>query len=341
MYKICVLVDKLYKFGGGEMFLEDLIKNSSKNLEFKYLISLENSNDSYFSNMPIQKLNFEKKNIKKVCLECDVLLFWGRVLDSIKNFSITKIMWAHSDYNVNFFLEKAEKYTNHYIACSKSVKKSIRKKNTTIIYPGIDPNRYAQSIFTKNQTRSLLGFDENDFIVGHFSSFGKVKNIPFLVNSISEIKDPNVKLLLVGHGNELNEIINLCEKKIPKRFQYLYYSDSYKISNLFKCLDAFCLPSYGEGYARVQWECAMFKIPFIGTEVGGTEGIINNYNGFKIKNKIDISNIVEKLKDKEFNKKIVSNSYDFFCSKGKIEFTISKIEKLIKNIINKKYKSFI
>ena len=47
MYKICVLVDKFYRFGGGEIFLEDLINNSSKKLDFRYLISLEKPKNTY------------------------------------------------------------------------------------------------------------------------------------------------------------------------------------------------------------------------------------------------------------------------------------------------------
>jgi glycosyltransferase involved in cell wall biosynthesis len=345
MYKICILVDKFYKYGGGEIFLEDLLKNSSEKLIFKYLISLEKPQNVYKDPicLPIEFLEFNENNIKKVSEECDFLIFWGRVLDSVRLFPIkNKIMWAHSDYNVNYFLEKAEDYTTHYIACSTNVKNAINKKKCSIIYPGIDIDRYVECKITKEEIKNILGFEKKDFIIGQFCRFEKFKNIPYLIDAVSRIADSSIKILLIGHGSEMSNIIDLCEKKIPKRFQYIYYTDVKNMSIFFKCLDAFCLPSEGEGYARVQWESAIFGVPFIGTNVGGVEdGIINDHNGFIINEEKDIEKIIIKIKNKEFNNKIILNSYDFFIKEGHIKKTIIKIEKLFDKLFNNRKKFYI
>ena len=342
MYKICVLVDKFYKFGGGEIFLEDLINNSSEKLDFRYLISLEKPKNTYQNplHLPLKVLDFNEENIKTICSDCDVLLFWGRVLDHVKYFSIKKVMWAHSDFNVNFFLEKAEEHTDHFIACSTNVKNAIKKKNCTVIFPGLDTSRYKN--YSNFEVKKMLGFEEKDFVIGLFCRFEKFKNIPFLIKSISSIKDLGVKVLLIGHGDELSNVIKLCEEKIPKRFQYVYYSETERISFYYNCLDAFCLPSNGEGYARVQWESAFFKVPFIGTNVGGVEdGIIHGHNGFVISEEKDLEAIVQKLKNQEYKKTIIKNAYDFFVKEGQIENTVLKVEKLFEKLIDNRKKLYV
>lgn len=340
MYKICILLDKFYKFGGGEIFLEDLIINGISQISFKYLFYLKKPENVYQnpSSLPLEVLDFNKKNIDLASKDCDFLIFWGRVLDAPKHFEIkNKLMWAHSDFNVNYFLEKSEDYATHYIACSESVKNAINKKKCTVIQPGIDQERYKKCDLSKTQIKKILGFDEEDFIIGQFCRFEKFKNIPFLINAISKIQDKNVKILLVGHGEELNSTIKLCESKIPKRFQHVYYTNTSNISNFYKCIDAFCLPSLGEGFARVQWESAMFGVPFMGTEVGGVkEGIIHDFNGFIIKNETDIELIIKKLKNNNFNEKIISNSYDFFSKEGDIKNSINKLLKLCDSLNDRK-----
>ena len=308
------------------------------------MISLEKPKNTYQdpSELPLKVLEFNQKNIKLICSECDVLLFWGRVLDCVKHFSIKKVMWAHSDFNVNFFLEDAEKYTDHFIACSTNVKKAINKKNCTVIFPGLDVSRYKNYEIDNIEIKKILGFEQKDFVIGLFCRFAKFKNIPFLIKAISLIEDPTIKVLLIGHGDELSSTIKLCEEKIPKRFQHLYYSDTESISFYYKCLDAFCLPSKGEGYARVQWESALFKVPFIGTNVGGVEdGIIHEHNGFRIKEKKDLDLAIQKLKNKEFKKTITKNAYEFFLKKGTIENTNLEVEKLFKKLINDRKKLHI
>jgi glycosyltransferase involved in cell wall biosynthesis len=343
MYKICILVDKFYRFGGGEIFLEDLILNSSIKLSFKYLISL-NKIENVHQNpslLPIEVLEFNDQNIKKASEECDVLIFWGRVLSTPGQFKIKhKIMWVHSDYNVNYFLQKAEDYATHYIACSTSVKEAIKKKNCSVIYPGIDEKRYKKNKLNRQEIRSILGFKESDFVVGQFCRFEKFKNIPFLINSVSKIL--NLKVLLMGHGNELNEIIKLCEEKIFQRFQYIYYSNVENISNFYSSIDAFCLPSLGEGYARVQWESAMFGVPFIGTNVGGVkDGIINGVSGFIIKNEEEFKSAIKKLQNEENKRKVTSKAYNFFTKEGSIDSTIKKIENLLEKLLNDRKKLYI
>lgn len=338
MHKILILIDKFYRYGGGEIWLEDILNNKSQNLDFKCIVSIEDIPEDLYQSYPIPVYKFSEDLAKKLSNDCDFLIFWGRVLDYPKFFNvIARILIAHSDYNTKWFLEKSENYADYSIACSTNVKNKINLKNCSVIWPGIDESRYDLKKINRTQIKELLGFEKDDFVIGQFCRFAKFKNIEFTVDFIAETKE--LKLLLIGHGETMFDIINLCEKKISKRFQYLYYSDTKNISNFYSAIDLFCLPSLGEGYARVQWESMMFEVPFAGFNVGGVgDGIIHEENGFIIENKKDLLKVTEKLKDKKYYKKITNNAKDYFEKNGKIKNNIEKIESFLTFIKKKQIK---
>lgn len=323
---IVLLVDKFYKYGGGEIWLEDILKNIKKEINFKCIISIEEPADNLYQKFPIPIYKFSENLAKEISEECEILLFWGRVLDYPKFFKIPiKILMAHSDYNVEWFLDQSRDYADYSIACSTNVKNAINLKKCTVIWPGIDKSRYLFCNIEKQKIKEILGFEEGDFIVGQFCRFAKFKNIRFTVEAVSKCSQ-NVKLLLIGHGEMLDEVLSFCEEKLHNRFQHIHYCDTKNISNFYSILDLFCLPSLGEGYARVQWESMMFEVPFAGTNVGGVgDGIKNEENGFVIKTQEDILNIIEKLKDKEYSKKITKKAKKYFEENGTIESNVKKI----------------
>lgn len=332
-HEVVLLVDKFYKYGGGEIWLEDVLNNIENKIKFKCIISIEDPLNNLYQKFPIPVYKFSENLAKEISKECDILLFWGRVLDYPKFFKIPiKILMAHSDYNVNWFLEKSQNYADYSIACSTNVQKAINLKKCSVIWPGLDRSRYLSRSIEKQKIKEILGFNENDFIVGQFCRFAKFKNIPFTIEAISKCPS-NVKLLLIGHGEMLGEVLSLCEKKLHNRFQHIYYCDTKNISNFYSILDLFCLPSLGEGYARVQWESMMFEVPFAGTNVGGVgDGIDNGENGFVIKTQEDILNIIEKLKNKEYNYTIIKKAKKYFEENGTIESNIKKIVEFINKL---------
>jgi glycosyltransferase involved in cell wall biosynthesis len=327
-----ILVDKFYQFGGGEIFLQDLLSTCSS-LKIKAAISIEKIKPTYQS-FPIPVFEIDKIDLDEIQKNIDYLIFWGRVLDAPDLFKKIpkKIIWAHSDYNVGFFMDSA-KYADLAIACSSSVRKAINfSGNCEIIIPGINWKRFDVPL-ERNVMRKILSFDENDFIVGQFCRITSFKNIEETIRAITYLP-PYVKLLLVGHGDKLNEILNLCEKELHERFQHVYYAKPETISSFYNAIDAFCLLSKGVGYARVQWESQKFGVPFIGTPVGGvSDGIVDNETGFIVNNGFEAADAIKSLiLYPVLKNKIINQAKEYSEKNSSIELCVKKLEKTINEI---------
>lgn len=320
--KAVFLIDSFLDYGGGELFLRDLLNNFQR-IDICYCISVKKSKS--FFDFPIKIHYLDEVNPSN--LKADFLFFWGRVGDApclFKNIPI-KIIIALSDFNVNWYLDTS-RHATHAIALSESVKKAINFKNyCEVIHAGIDFNSY-DTVESNHCIRSHFGFKKNDFVVGQFCRMAKFKNFEMTIDCLSEMSS-KYKLLIIGDGPNRQEILNLCESKIHGRYAYLNYIDSKYLGYYYKCLNAFCLPSMGEGFARVQWESMYFEVPFIGTPVGGVPDVIEHcVSGFIVNSNKDIHqsiDLIEKGSNTSFNAKKIADSV------GGIKVTIEKIEKFL------------
>jgi len=324
-----ILVDKFYRFGGGEIFLEDLLSTYS-NLKIKAAISIEKIKTTYQS-FPIPVFEIDKIDLNQIQKNIDYLIFWGKVLNAPNLFKKIpkKIMWAHSDYNVNFFMDSA-KYADLAIACSSSVRKAINFSGSCeVINPGINWKRFETPV-ERNVMRKILSFEESDFVVGQFCRITDFKNIEETIQAIKHLPF-YVKFLLIGHGDKLNEILNLCKNELRERFQHVYYVKTESINSFYNAIDAFCLLSKGEGYARVQWESQKFGVPFIGTPVGGVnDGIVDNETGFIVKDSFEAAEAIKRLiLYPDLKNKIINQAKEYAEKNSSIELCVENLEKTL------------
>lgn len=142
--------------------------------------------------------------------------------------------------------------------------------------------------FNKVSTEKKQSFYPKNFLfIGRFTS---VKGLSNLMKAWSEIQDKKGwTFTLIGQGEMEKELIE------SKDFIVKDYMSQ---SNLIKEMEnsgCFVLPSLQEPWALVIHEAAIAGLPIICTETCGAAPhfVINNYNGFRIKN-----NSVEDLKNK-------------------------------------------
>ena len=171
---------------------------------------------------------------------------------------------------------------------------------------GVDLERFKPSETTRQSVRDKLGFKQEDWVFMFLGRLNKEKGVVDLINAFAQIKTSlHQKLILVGHDEE-NIIDN--NKGIIKSNNITYLPFSDKPEETIQACDAFCLPSYREGFGLSVIEASALSKPIICSDIYGLKDtIIENKTGIRhqAKNIKDISEkLVFALENKELMKKM-------------------------------------
>jgi len=225
-------------------------------------------------------------------------------------------------------------------------KYEITKKEINIIgnggINGIDCQFYNPALISeneKNELKSELGIEKEDFVFIFVGRLVSDKGINELILAFKELKNENVKLILVG-AYEINldplnadtfETINNNTKIITTGFQT-------DVRKYFAISNALVLPSYREGFPNVVLQAAAMGIPSIVTDINGSnEIIINDFNGIIIEKK-SISDLKEAMlsliNNREYCIYLGSNSRDLISSQFNQLDVLRSLEKEYEILIN-------
>lgn len=161
------------------------------------------------------------------------------------------------------------------------------------------------------------------------------KGMNLLLKAFKEaFNNENVSLRIGGDGNQKEVLINLSKTLgIEKRVIFLGALDREEVVKEMNSCDGFLLASEHETFGVVYIEALALGKPVLGTENGGAEDIIKNYNGIIVENRNHRA-LVKGLK--EFTQKL--QSFDSHIIRERcIE---SYCEKVIIDKIKKIYKEF-
>jgi GalNAc-alpha-(1->4)-GalNAc-alpha-(1->3)-diNAcBac-PP-undecaprenol alpha-1,4-N-acetyl-D-galactosaminyltransferase len=209
---------------------------------------------------------------------------------------------VYSRFITKNILSKAEKI----VAVSSQIQMMLNNEfnilnTTTILNPIIIDNDY-------NIVEDLSKYQPYILSVGRFS---KQKNFEMLINAYSKSKTQrNVKLLILGEGENREKFENLIEKlDLPNKVLLLGQKDN--IKDYYLQSDIYILSSSYEGFPNVLIEALSNGCACIATNcpTGPKEIIINNENGILVENEnqeamtraIDKLFFDENLKDKFIN----------------------------------------
>ena len=157
------------------------------------------------------------------------------------------------------------------------------------------------------------------FLIVSCSNLIKVKQVHLIAESLSKIKNHEINWVHFGDGILMNEIINYCEKNLPKNIKVEFKG---RVSNkevvgfyIKNVPDLFINLSSSEGVPMSIMEAMSCSIPVIATNVGGTSEIVNNENGLLLKKSFEIGEVSKfiekfytlKIKEKETLRK---NAYE-------------------------------
>ena len=150
-----------------------------------------------------------------------------------------------------------DKIATDFIACSKDASKwlygdRIPEGRIKIIPYAIEVEEYKFDAFRRNNYREELGFDADDFVIGHVGRFAYQKNHDFLMEVFKGVADRNkkAKLMLIGVGALEDEIRRkACIYGLEDRVSFLGLRQD--VNHLMQAMDVFAFPSRFEGYGIV------------------------------------------------------------------------------------------
>ncbi|MEX2591931.1 MAG: glycosyltransferase family 4 protein [Anditalea sp.] len=131
--------------------------------------------------------------------------------------------------------------------------------------------------------KKQYGIRKEDFVVGFVGRlFNDQKRVSDLVEAVSMLEIPNIRLLIVGEGKDKDFLLDLIKEfRLIDKIHFVgYQSDPHLFYDL---MDVLCVPSSREGFGLVAVEGMLHRLPIIATKVGGLQKVVaHNETGFII-----------------------------------------------------------
>ncbi|XGK32745.1 glycosyltransferase family 4 protein [Lactobacillus acidophilus] len=185
------------------------------------------------------------------------------------------------------------------ISVSDYIKQNWEKSSTIdpasikVLRNCADKRIFSKALTTdeKNTLRNKLGLDKKDFIVIFSGRIIKEKGILELIKAIKKIKNPTIKLLIIGSPNFGKKTITKYQNQVIKEVNssngkiiftgFVSHDELYKYYSIAQCA---VVPSvYEDPAPLVPIEAMMAKKPLIVTNSGGIVEYVNSKSSILVK----------------------------------------------------------
>ncbi len=268
----------------------------------------------------------------------------SRLSKKYKKKSILHINWFFGNYRFKM-IDKLRAYKfklleygnikwhfNKYITVSKYMYDVayfhywIDHKKLKTIYNGIDYKKWEENINTKEVENLKEKYNLQDsYSLLFYGRIEKVKWIDLLLESIKDIKD--IKLLLIVHGHIESLKENIERFWIKDKTIIIEWQEHNKIANFIKAVDTVVFPSLTESFGYVGLETSILQTPLICSDIGAIpEVVFWKVNFFKVNNKNSLIQAIERSKKWDFEQ-IPYKNFD-------IDNTLKELEKVYEEVRN-------
>lgn len=235
-------------------------------------------------------------------------LHGGDIYDPTKKFSPHR--WLIFRLCIKYVLN----HSDYVIAQSSNT-----KGNTQKYYPSkkeimIIPLPYEEVSFVP-ATRKDIGFEESDIYLVSVGRLVRRKGFDYLINALAEIRQQNVKLIILGEGPERESLQRIItEKGLERRVVMPGFVDEKKKFEYLNCSDLYVLSSIHEGFGIVIQEAMQVGLPIVATNYGGQIDIIQDtVNGLLVEScsaNALADGITRLLADRELMENMRANNRD-------------------------------
>lgn len=140
---------------------------------------------------------------------------------------------------------------------------------------GVDLSRFQNKKAGRSAKRAELGLRDEDFVLLSVAEMTKNKNHKMMLEAMELLKDPKVRLICAGRGQELENNWQLCQRLgLEDRVQFLGYRSD--VPDLYGASDAFLFVSFREGLSLSLMEAMSSGLPSIVTPIRGNTDLIDD-----------------------------------------------------------------
>jgi glycosyltransferase involved in cell wall biosynthesis len=280
------------------------------------------------------------------------------VFSAAKSLGIPLIFTAH-DYSLvcpraNLLKESGQICSNPSLICllyTQIQKKLVKGKIDVVTAPSqfVINKLKARGFFSEARTLVLpnaLRFVSENSIAKTIKNYqtisflyvgqvNKSKGVQVLINAFTRLMQPNIRLHIVGKGQNLEEMKFAASKDTRIIFHGFLNSDD--LVTLYKEANVFVLPSiWFEPFGLVIIESQSHSIPVVASNIGGIPELVREgYNGclFEAGNVDELRNILERLINDPVELTRLGDGAFESSKKFNIEGHITNLEKIYSSLI--------
>ena len=173
-------------------------------------------------------------------------------------------------------------HCQHVVVPSESIKQMLTKtygvsEGITAVPTGINVAQYQQA--EAGDIRQRHGWAEDDRVLISLGRLAKEKNWQTLITAVSPIiqEQPNVRLVILGEGEERERLEALAEKLgVAERVNLIGTVPFDKVPNYLKAADLFCFASVTETQGLVTLEAMAAGLPIVAVVATGTSDAVSD-----------------------------------------------------------------
>ena len=312
--------NKIVKEKNRETIIKEItpiyLKSQPLNLRYPSLNELIKDNDVIHHHYPFPTMEFTLLRYLKKMPNKKLIITWHA---NIKN---SRWSWIEKIYNpmIEKLLDRADSIivTSPQLFEASSLLQKYKEKIKIISlsfdpkYSSFDSKKYPQ---------------ERCFEILFVGKLRKYKGVEYLIKAI---KNLNVKLKIIGNGEEFKNLKQLVEiSNLESKVSFYLEANDEQLSAFYKSADLFVLPSINEAeaFGVVQLEAMANALPVINTKLlSGVPFVsLNNYSGLTVEpgNIKALANAIENIiSSKEIYEQFSSNALERVN-----EFSRSKMSK--------------
>jgi glycosyltransferase involved in cell wall biosynthesis len=134
---------------------------------------------------------------------------------------------------------------------------------------GVVAERFTRNAAARKKLRQELGYSDDDIVAIVTRRLVEKNGVAFLADAMASIKNPNLKLLLIGDGPEADKVRGQLEQNFTGRYHMLGSMTHDVIVPYYSAADLTILPSLMEATSISCLEAMAASLPVIATHVGG------------------------------------------------------------------------
>jgi sugar transferase (PEP-CTERM/EpsH1 system associated) len=173
----------------------------------------------------------------------------------------------------------------------------VSVERVRVIRNGVDTRLFAPNVTMRAEMRARLGFSPETIVLGSVGRLVPIKDHPTLLRAAEVLleRGHRVHALIVGGGPELDKHRKYAENSAFLRGCVTFGGSELEVSDLYKAMDIFVLPSICEGMSNTLLEAMASGLPCVATNVGGNPELIGDGKCGLLFEPQDVAGLVEVL----------------------------------------------